>query len=93
MDLKAGLDNLEERKFLILPGLELQLFSRPTRSQSLYRLRYHDELKRYTSRLKQSQEKEAGISNQVVCTGITTSGGTEIRRACTHYSFYSVSVQ
>jgi hypothetical protein len=33
----AGLDDVEKRKFLTLPGLEL---GRPARSQSLYRLRY-----------------------------------------------------
>jgi hypothetical protein len=37
---RAGLDDVEKRKFLILPGLELRLLDRPARSQSLYRLRY-----------------------------------------------------
>jgi hypothetical protein len=37
---RAGLDDVEKRKFLTLPRLELQLLSRPTLSQSLYRLRY-----------------------------------------------------
>jgi hypothetical protein len=37
---RAGLDNVEKRKFLTLPGLELLPLSRPARSQSLYRLRY-----------------------------------------------------
>jgi hypothetical protein len=32
MDLRAGLDDLEKRKFLTLPGLELRLLSRPARS-------------------------------------------------------------
>jgi hypothetical protein len=36
----AGLDDVEKRKFLTLPGLELQPLSRPARSQSLYRLRH-----------------------------------------------------
>jgi hypothetical protein len=40
VDLRAGLDDLENRKFLILPGLELQPLGRSARSQSLYRLRY-----------------------------------------------------
>jgi hypothetical protein len=39
-DPRAGLDDVEKRKFLTLPGLELQPFGRPFRSQSLYRLRY-----------------------------------------------------
>jgi hypothetical protein len=37
---RAGLDEVEKRKFLNLPGLELRLRGRPARSQSLYRLRY-----------------------------------------------------
>jgi hypothetical protein len=40
VDLRAGLDDLEKRKFLALPGLELRPLGRPVRSQSLYRLRY-----------------------------------------------------
>jgi hypothetical protein len=35
---RAGLNDMN-RKFLTLLGLELQLLSRPARSQSLYRLR------------------------------------------------------
>jgi hypothetical protein len=37
---RAGLDNVEKRKFLTLPVLELQPLGRPACSQSLYRLRY-----------------------------------------------------
>jgi hypothetical protein len=40
VDPRAGLDNLEKRKFLTLLGLELRPLSCPGRSQSLYRLRY-----------------------------------------------------
>jgi hypothetical protein len=32
VDLRAGLDDLEKRKFLTPPGLELRLLGRPTRS-------------------------------------------------------------
>jgi hypothetical protein len=32
VDLRAGLDDLEKRKFLTLPGLELRPLGRPTRS-------------------------------------------------------------
>jgi hypothetical protein len=39
-DSRACLDDLEKRKFLTLPGLELRPLSRPVCSQSLYRLRY-----------------------------------------------------
>jgi hypothetical protein len=35
---RAGLDNLEKRKFLILPGLEIRPLGRPARSQSLDQL-------------------------------------------------------
>jgi hypothetical protein len=44
VDPRAGLDDLEERKFLTLPGLELRPLSRLARSQSLYRLRYRGPL-------------------------------------------------
>jgi hypothetical protein len=37
---RAGLDDVEERKFLSLPGLELRPIRRRARSQSLYRLLY-----------------------------------------------------
>jgi hypothetical protein len=37
---RAGVDDVEKRRFLSLPGLELQPLCRPARSQSLYRLRY-----------------------------------------------------
>jgi hypothetical protein len=36
---RAGRNNVERRKFLTLPGLELRPLSRRARSQSLYRLR------------------------------------------------------
>jgi hypothetical protein len=37
---RAGLFDLEKRKFLTLPGLELRSLGCPARSQSLYRLSY-----------------------------------------------------
>jgi hypothetical protein len=37
---RTGLDDVEKRKILPSPGLELRLLGRPARSQSLYRLRY-----------------------------------------------------
>jgi hypothetical protein len=40
VDPRAGLDDVEKRKFLNLSGLELRPFDCPSRSQSLYRLRY-----------------------------------------------------
>jgi hypothetical protein len=40
VDSRTGLDDVEKRKFLTLPGLELRTLCRTTRSQSLHRLRY-----------------------------------------------------
>jgi hypothetical protein len=40
VDPRAGLDDVEKRKFLLVPGLEPQLLGRPARNLSLYRLRY-----------------------------------------------------
>jgi hypothetical protein len=40
VDPRAGLHDLEKRKFLTLSGLEVRLIGRPARNQSLYRLRY-----------------------------------------------------
>jgi hypothetical protein len=40
MDPRAGLDDVEKRKFLTLPGLEFRPPGRPASSQSLYRIRY-----------------------------------------------------
>jgi hypothetical protein len=37
---RVSLDEMEKRKFLTLPGLELRLLSHPAHSQSLYRLLY-----------------------------------------------------
>jgi hypothetical protein len=37
---RAGLDDVEKRKFLTLPGLEVRPLGRPARSPSLHRLRY-----------------------------------------------------
>jgi hypothetical protein len=38
VDPRAGLDNVEKRKFLTLSGLELRPLGRPARSQSLSQL-------------------------------------------------------
>jgi hypothetical protein len=40
VDPRASLDEVEKKKFLTLPVLELRPLGRPARSQSLYRLRY-----------------------------------------------------
>jgi hypothetical protein len=40
VDSTAGLDDVEKRTLLTLPGLEIRALACPARSQSLYRLRY-----------------------------------------------------
>jgi hypothetical protein len=40
VDPRAGLDDVEKRKFLPPPGLELRPLGGPARNQSLFRLRY-----------------------------------------------------
>jgi hypothetical protein len=40
VDPRAGLNDLEKRKFITLPGLELRPLDSSARSQSQYRLRY-----------------------------------------------------
>jgi hypothetical protein len=40
VDPRAGLEDMNKRKFLILPGLDLRPLGRPAHSQSLYRLLY-----------------------------------------------------
>jgi hypothetical protein len=40
VDPRAGLDYVEKRKFLTVPGLELRPLGCPARSQPLYRLSY-----------------------------------------------------
>jgi hypothetical protein len=47
VDPRAGLDDVEKRKFLTLLGLQLQPLGRPAHSQLLYRLRYPDNIKMY----------------------------------------------
>jgi hypothetical protein len=37
-DPRTGLDDVEKKKFLALPGLDLRPLGHPARSQSLYRL-------------------------------------------------------
>jgi hypothetical protein len=41
VDPRAGLDDMEKRKFLTIPGLELRTLGRPGCSHSIYRLNYN----------------------------------------------------
>jgi hypothetical protein len=47
VDTRAGLDDVEKRKFFTVSRLELRTFGRPARSQSVYRLRYPGSFKHY----------------------------------------------
>jgi hypothetical protein len=51
VDPKAGLDDVENRKLLTLPGLEVRPLGRPARSQSLYRPRYLSRLLMKTGKI------------------------------------------
>jgi hypothetical protein len=48
---RTGRDDVEKRKFLTLPGLELRPLGRPVRIQSLYRLCYPGSLVDTSNRL------------------------------------------
>jgi hypothetical protein len=72
---RTGLDDVEKRKFLTLPGLELRSLGLPARSQSLYRLRYPGfrvkrDKKYYRRRKRDGKKRNKGkfliyfISNQ-----------------------------
>jgi hypothetical protein len=52
VDPRAGLDDVEKKKFLILPGLEHRTLGRPASSQSLYRLRYPNSFIGHTMKRK-----------------------------------------
>jgi hypothetical protein len=47
---RAGLDDVEKKKILTLPELELQPLGRPARSQPLYRLSYPGSYKNWVTR-------------------------------------------
>jgi hypothetical protein len=60
---RAGLDDLEKRKFLTLPGFELRPVGRPARSQSLYRLRYAGSYIEHVGVQKQFLDSDMHIIN------------------------------
>jgi hypothetical protein len=57
-----SLDDVDERKFLTLPGFELRPLGRPARSQSLYRLRYPGSSSAASSENKISVSQNVHIS-------------------------------
>jgi hypothetical protein len=68
VDPRDGLDDVDNRKFLTLPGRELRPLVRPVRSQSLYRLRY----------LKVSYRNVQGIKKTCESTRPATEFGSTI---------------
>jgi hypothetical protein len=67
VDSRAGLEDVEKRKFLTLPGLELRPLGRPPRSQLLYRLSYPGSYEYIRMRLRMdlrnSEKREIGVLN------------------------------
>jgi hypothetical protein len=63
VDSRAGLDDLEKRKFLNLPGLEIRPVGRPAHSQLLYRLRYPGSCIIYVDVQKQFLESDMHVIN------------------------------
>jgi hypothetical protein len=61
VDPRADLDDVEMRKSLALPGLELQPPGRPACSQSLYRLRYSGSFNYIVNDVKISQSARLRI--------------------------------
>jgi hypothetical protein len=59
---RSGMDDVEKRKFLKLPGLELRHLGRPARSQSLYRLSYPGSRLPYNNVIKLLAERESSNS-------------------------------
>jgi hypothetical protein len=64
VDPRAGQNDVEERKFLILPGLELRPLGRPARTQSLYWTRYPDSWKGLMSLRKILIKKHCGTEKK-----------------------------
>jgi hypothetical protein len=62
---RAGPDDVEKRKFLTMPGLELRPLGRPARSQSLYRLRYPSFHKNVKSEVSASEVHYFYIFNEL----------------------------
>jgi hypothetical protein len=77
---RTGLDDMERRIFLTLPGLELRPFDRPAFSQSLYRLRYPGSQEAVVAYLKvyflMHQQELTKITTNLRITDLQTQRGT-----------------
>jgi hypothetical protein len=63
VDPRAGLDDVEKRKFLHLPGLELRPLGRAARSQSLYNRSIVLMTGRTMSNIKYVQQETIQVTN------------------------------
>jgi hypothetical protein len=73
VDPRAGLEDLEKRNFLTLPGLELRHLGRPARSRSLYRLSYtgsSTHLKKMSSTFADAANQPSFSSSSSSCDGL-----------------------
>jgi hypothetical protein len=64
---RAGLDDVEKRKFFILPGLELRTHSGPACSQLLYRLRYPGSYIVNCNLCKYKRFQQMGVLSKATC--------------------------
>jgi hypothetical protein len=74
VDPRAGLDDVEKRKFLTLPGLELRPLRGPARSQSLYRLRYPGSCFKHTSDINTPVENSSILTQEFSSVKLPTEG-------------------
>jgi hypothetical protein len=79
VDPRAGIDDVEKRIFLTLPGLELRPLGRPASSQSLYRLRYSapDRIGRLCKEIKTKKTHLTLLSKCKILNTLSKGGGGE----------------
>jgi hypothetical protein len=92
VDPRAGLDDVEKRKFLPLPRLELRPLCRPARSQQLYRLSYFGS---YTARFlsvnrwgrARNEGVNVAIGNEKLMTNLSTDSSSIAYTGCGQRTF------
>jgi hypothetical protein len=80
VDPRAGLDDVEKRKFLILPELELRPLGRPARGQSLYQLRNPGSQTQFKLRTSQGDPLCATLTLNNTIMGYRLHGGRLSRK-------------
>jgi hypothetical protein len=66
VDPRAGLNDMEKRKFFTLPGLELRRLGGPAHCQSLYRLCYPGSWKNHIRNTKIREEEYFKSKNKIL---------------------------